>query len=145
MAKEKAVLKIESFTDDFLVLSTTSAGVKTLIRNIVDMCKEKYSGYVKVTLEPPRPSRTLPQNAKWWAMCTEYGNFLGMTKDEVSEGIKCLAMDEGLWEGSETPFSKTGRKEPISTADADTAQMAVLIDVLYREAAEHGFTFEEDL
>ena len=51
-------------------------------------------------------------------------------------GVKQRAVDEGLWEGVPVPFSKTGMKIPQSTTTADTAQMAVLIEVLYRVASE---------
>jgi hypothetical protein len=63
------------------------------------------------------------EKKKWWAMCTELGNYLGMTKDDVSMGIKYRAVDEGLWKAQEVPFSKTGRRMPASTAESDTRQM----------------------
>jgi hypothetical protein len=61
----------------------------------------------------------------------------------IRQRIKQRAVDEGLWEGVDVPFTKTGAKMPRSTTTVDTAQMAVLIDVLYRVAAEYEIELEE--
>lgn len=143
MKRDTAILKIESFTEGFLVLSVQDEGVKALVKAVTDKCREKYGGYMRVSMSPPYKPRTLEQNDKWWAMCTEYGRFRGMSKDDVALGVKYRAMDEGLWEYDEVPFSKTKERIPKSTTEADTAQMSVLIDVLYRIAAEDGYTFED--
>lgn len=143
MEKCKAILKIESYSskDGMLILSVSDIGVKSMLKGIVDLCGKKHGGYIKAELSPPYPGRTVPQNSKWWAMCTEYGNYCGMTKDEVAIGVKCRAMEEGLWESEKVPFSKTGIMKPVSTAESDTRQMSVLIDVLCRIAAEDGYVF----
>ena len=145
MEKNKAILKIESYSskDGMLLLSVSDYGVRAMLSNFVQFLKEKYNGYIKLEMSVPYQQRTIPMNSKWWAMCTEYANYLGSTKEEVAKGVKYRAMDEGLWESSDVLFSNTGRKEPISTADADTKQMSVLIDVLYRIASEDGFVFSE--
>lgn len=139
-------MKIESFSvkDGMLLLSVDDMGARTLIKGVVDNCEESCSGYIRLDMDKPRKDRSLEQNARWWAMCTEYGKHCGMTKDDVAMGVKYRAMDEGLWEAEEVPFSKTKERIPKSTAEADTAQMSVLIDVLYRISAEDGYTFEED-
>lgn len=144
MEKKKAILKIKYFstTDGMLLLSAQDAGVRTMLKGLTDLCNTKYSGYMKIEASPPYKPRSLPENAKWWAMCTEYGNYCGMSKDDVAMGVKYRAMDEGLWESQEVPFSN-GVRIPVSTTRADTKQMAVLIDVLYRIAAEDGYTFDE--
>lgn len=138
MEKKKAIMKIESYSnkDGILVLSVSDFGIRTMLKGLVEWCQQKYGSYIKLEMSPPYRKRTLSQNDKWWALCTEVGNALGMTKDEVAIGIKQRAADEGLWECVDVPFSKTGAKMPKSTTTADTAQMAVLIEVLYRVAAE---------
>ena len=145
MEKKKAILKIESYSakDGMLLLSVHDNGVKTMIKNLTDLCKEKYSSYIKVDMSPPYKQRTLDQNALWWQLCTDYAFYLGSNKDEVAEGVKYRAMEEGLWESVEVPFSKTGARVPKSTADADTKEMSILIDVLYRVAAEDGYSFDD--
>lgn len=145
MEKKKAIVKIESFSskDGLLLLSARDYGIRAMLGDFIGFLMKKHNGYVKLEMSAPYPQRTLLENAKWWAMCTELGNYLGMTKDDVSIGIKYRAVDEGLWEAQDVPFSKTGRRMPASTAESDTRQMAVLIEVLYRVAAEYGYEFSE--
>ena len=144
MDKKKAVMKIESFShkDGTLLLSVSDYGVRAMLKGLVEICEKKYGSYIKLDISPPYRQRTLPENAKWWAMCTEYGNYCGMSKDDVAMGVKYRAMEEGLWEAERVPFSKSGTMRPVSTTESDTKQMAVLIDVLYRIAAEDGYVFE---
>ena len=142
MQKTKVIMKIENYKDGRLNLSVDDWGLKVVIKGLSDLCFQKYGGYIKLEMSPPYRPRTLAENNKWWAMCTEYGNYLGMTKDEVALGVKYRAMEEGLWEGEKVPFSKNGEMRPVSTMTSDTQQMAVLIDVLYRIAAEDGYVFE---
>jgi hypothetical protein len=146
MDKAKLVMKIESYSskDGMMLLSVNDYAVRAMLKGLVDLCDKKYSSYVKLEMSPPYRKRTLSQNDRWWAMCTDFGCFLGMSKDEVALGVKYRAMEEGLWKGEDMPFSKKGTKKPVSTTTADTKEMSVLIDVLYRIAAESGYTFEEE-
>ena len=145
MEKKKAILKIESYStkDGTLLLSVSDFGVRTMLKDLIELCQQKYGAYIQLELSPPYRKRTLPQNSRYWAKCTEYGLYCGMTKDEVSEGVKFRAMEEGLWRGKKVPFSKTGAKIPDSSATADTREMAILDEVLNRIAAEDGYVFEE--
>lgn len=145
MERTKAVMKIESYIqkEGMLLLSVNDYGVRSAIKNLSDLCEKKHGGYVKLEMSPPYRKRTIKENDKWWAMCTEYGRHLGMSKDDVAIGVKYRAMDEGLWESEEVPFSRSGQKRPVSTTKADTVQMSVLIDVLYRIAAEDGYEFSD--
>ena len=135
-------MKIESFSmkDGMLLLSIDNAGAKVVIKNLIDTCKNKYGGYIKTEFSPPYRDRSLPQNNLYWLRCTELANYYGMTKEDVSMGIKWRACDEGLWELVDIPFTK--RKEPKSTAVANVQQMAVLMEVQERIASESGFIFE---
>lgn len=145
MEKKKAVMKIESYSnkDGTLILSVSDLGIRTMLKGLVEWCQQKYGSYIKLEMSPPYRSRTLPENAKYWAMCTEYGNYCGMTKEEVSFGVKYRAMEEGLWRGKPVPFTNNGLMMPDSSATADTKEMSVLIDVLYRIAAEDGYEFKD--
>lgn len=145
MEKTKVIMKIESYVHNkgMLLLSAYDYGVRSALKSLVDLCEKKYASYIKLEITPPYRKRTIKENDKWWAMCTEYGNHCGMSKDDVAIGVKYRAMDEGLWEGENMPFSKSGTKRPVSTTKADTKQMSVLIDVLYRIAAEDGYEFSE--
>ena len=146
MEKTKAIMKIESFShkDGTLLLSVSDPYVRTLIKGLVDFCEKEKGGFIKLEMTPPYSQRSLDQNARYWARCTEFGLFTGNTKDEVSVGVKNRALEMGLWRGVDVPFSKTGKKVPDSTASADTAEMAVLDKVLDLIASEYGYIWEED-
>ena len=143
--KSKMILKIESYShkEGMLILSVKDFGLRAVLKNLVDFCHEKKGDWIRCEFSPPYQQRTLSMNNRWWAMCTDYGNYCGMTKDEVAEGVKWQACDEGLWELVDVPFSKSGRKEPKSTSESDTEEMGVLIEVLKRIASEDGFIFED--
>ena len=141
MEKKKAIMKIESFShqDGTLLLSVSDFGVRTMLKDLVGFCEQKYGGYVKLEMSPPYRQRTLPENNLYWARCTEFGKFCGMTKDEVSYGVKVRAMEMGLWRGKDVPFSKTGEKIPDSSATADTQEFSNLLNVLDLIASEYGY------
>lgn len=145
MEKKKAILRVESYShkDGILVLSVSDYGVRAMLKELVEDLKQKYGGYIKLEMSAPYRNRTLLQNNRYWAKCTEFGNFCGMSKNEVSEGVKNRAMEEGLWRGKEVPFSKTGKMIPDSSATADTKEMSILDSVLDRIAAEYGYIFDE--
>lgn len=140
----KIIARIESYShkDGLLLLSIDNAGAKVVTKDLVDICNKNCNGYIKLKMSKPYRDRTLAENNRWWAMCTEYANYCGSTKDEVAMGVKWRACDEGLWELVDVPFSKTGRKEPKSTSDADVQEMSILMEVLERIASEDGYSFE---
>ena len=140
--KYKAIGRINSYNNGHLYLVFFDSAVKACVNGIIKTCQEKHGGYVKIEIQPPYKQRTLPQNSLFWVRCTEYANYTGSTKEEVAMGVKWRACDEGLWELVDVPFSKTGRKEPKSTIEADTKEMAILMDVLERIASEDGYVFE---
>lgn len=141
--KTKLIAKIADFNfkDGLLTISVQDLGFKVVIKDLVNKCREKKGGYIKCELGEPYKQRTLPMNARWWAMCTDYANYLGSTKEEVAEGIKWRAVDEGLWETEKIPC--TNRVKPKSTAYSDTQELSILFSVLERVASEDGFLFDE--
>lgn len=145
MEKQKAIMKIESFShkDGTLLLSVSDWGVKAMLKGLVEFLEKNYSSYIKLELSAPYPQRTLPQNSRYWAKCTEYGKYCGMSKELVSIGVKNRAMEEGLWHGKPVPFSKNGAMMPDSSAIADTKEMMILDEVLNRIASEDGYVFED--
>ena len=144
MEKKKVIMKIENFShkDGTLLLSTSYYETRAALKGVVDLCESKYSGFVRLEISPPYKPRTSSENRKYWAMCTEYANYLGSTREEVSMGVKYRAMEEGNWRGKEIPFSN-GVHIPDSSATADTKEMAMLIETLYRIAAEDGYVFKD--
>lgn len=143
MEKTNIIMKIESYSNGMLLLSVSDYGIQSRIKSLVELCDKKHGSFIKLEMSPPYKKRSLNENSKWWSMCTEFGNYCGMTKDDVAMGVKYRAMEEGLWQGENMPFSKSGTKRPVSTTKANTVEMATLIDVLYRIAAEDGYLFNE--
>ncbi len=145
MEKKKVILRLRSFStkDGLLLLESYDCGVRTVIKDLTDLCTAKYGGYIQLEMSPPYKKRTKNMNDKWWAMCTEFGNYCGMSKDDVAMGVKYRAMEEGLWASETMPFSKNGIKRPVSTTKANTVEMSTLIEVLYRIASEDGYIFKE--
>lgn len=145
MEKKKAIMRIESFShkDGVLVLSINEYSVRAMLKDLVVLCQTKYSSYIKLEMSCPYRQRTLPENNMYWAKCTEFGKFCGMTKDEVSYGVKVRAMEMGLWRGKEVPFSKNGEKIPDSSATADTQEFNQLLFVLDLIAAEYGYEWKD--
>ena len=142
METKKAILKIESYGTDGVFLSLPDEWIKDFLAPLFEYCNEKKSGYVQVEFSAPGKKRTIAQNSKWWALCTEYAKYIGSTREEVALGVKYRAMEEGLWKGKPIPFTN-GMREPMSTTKASTEQMSILIEVLYRIAAEDGYVFSE--
>ena len=147
MEKKKAIMKIESFShkDGTLLLSVGDWGVRAMLQGLVELCEQKHGGYIKLEMSCPYKQRTLPENNMYWAKCTEFALFCGSTKEEVSYGVKERAMEMGLWQGKDVPFSKTGAKIPDSSATADTQEFATLLNVLDLIASEYGYVWKEDI
>lgn len=112
------------------------------IREIIKLCEEKCGGYVSVEMRRPYKPKTVKENSKYWAMCNEFGLFMGMTKEEVSDGIKERAVAERGYPTEENPLSK--KIIPLSIRKATTVQQSILIDELYFVASENGYVFDED-
>lgn len=143
MEKKKAVLKIESFTEGFLVLSAPGE-VKAMLRGLVDLCKEKYGGYVRCDMSPPYKPRTTgkgSQNSKIWACIQQIAEATGNDLQDVEDYIKERAMKRGY------PYSMnqlTGRPRPLSMTLIDTKEASILIDELHQLAAELGINLVEE-
>lgn len=67
-------MKIESYVHNkgMLLLSAYDYGVRSALKSLVDLCEKKYASYIKLEITPPYRKRTIKENDKWWAMCTEY-------------------------------------------------------------------------
>lgn len=110
------------------------------LARVLRACKEKNNDYVTVTVATPRKPRTLKENNKYWAMVQELAVFTGGDMDDVSRGIKCRAIARG-YPYAIDPISQ--RPEPVSSADTDTAEMALLIETAYEVGADLHYIFRE--
>lgn len=117
------------------IIPLDTEGLETLAKQ----CVEKYSGFVSVTLSKPYKSKTQKENSKYWVLCTELGRELGMSKEEVSEGVKERAIERGY------PFTVnkiTGSYIPKSIREDNTKEQAILIETVYQVASEMGVYLE---
>lgn len=130
----KRILKIENQSGRYVIPLED----KTL-RSIAESCIEKYSGYVSVTITRPYKPKTQKENSKYWVLCTELGRELGMSKEEVSEGIKERAIERGY---PYTVNKITGYMVPQSIREDNTKEQAILIDTVLQVASEFGIYLE---
>ena len=137
----KEIIKLNE--DFYCAVLSVSKVKKNLFIELMKKCKEKHNGYIELNLDVPKKPRSLTQNAKYWAMCTEFGLAMGgMTKEEVHEGVKDRACNERGYPTDINLISK--RIKPKSSAKASTIEFNILIEMLYQIAAESGYVFKED-
>ena len=145
MEKQKAILKIESFSnkEGFLVLYAQDYGVRAMLQGLVDLCKTKYSGFIRLEMSPPYRARTtgeLSQNNKIWAMITAIAQQTGNELSDVESAVKERAIKRGY------PYHLnkiTGKPEPASMRTITTVEASYLIDELYAIASEYDVNIEE--
>lgn len=145
MEKKKAILKIESYStkDGTLLLSVSDFGVRAMLKGLVELCANKYGGYVKIEASPPYKPRTTQvggQNRKIWGMihqiCKETGNDI----EDVEDYIKQRATRRGY------PVHEnklTGEIKPVSMATINTVEASYLIEELYQLASEMEIKLDE--
>ena len=145
MEKRKAVMRIESFShkDGMLVLSVSDYAVRACVKGLVDLCEDKYGGYVRLDMSPPYRPRSTGQNSQnnlIWRLITIIANETGNELEDVEAAVKERALRRGY------PFRQnriTGRPVPASMASINTVEAGYLIDELHQLAAELGIALEE--
>ena len=144
MEKKSAILRIKRFDykDGFLLLSAEDYSVRAMLKDLVDVCNLKYSGFVKVDLTAPHKSRTTgpqSQNNLIWKLITEISKETGNDLHDVEEAAKERAIRRGY------PYHQnkiTGQIKPVSMTEISTVEAGYLIDELYQIAAEYGVNVE---
>ena len=138
----KCVLKVDKKILEQLVNLT---GVKKeIFQNVLTKCEEKHNGYILLSIGTPKKSRSLSQNNKYWALCTEFGIAMGgLSAEEVHTGVKDRAVAERGYPTEINPISHYSK--PLSSAKASVEDFNILIDVLYQIAAEEGYIFKNDI
>lgn len=142
--KSKVVMKIEGFSyqDGTVLLSTNDYGARVVIKDMVDRCEQKYSGFMRLEISPPYKPRTTgkeSQNNLIWKLITEIAKQTGNEIQDVEEAVKERACKRGY------PYRVnkiTGRAKPKSMTEIDTVEASYLIDELYQVCAEYGVDVE---
>jgi hypothetical protein len=128
-----------------LFLHYPTKAVKAEIEHLYQGAKEKYNGYMTITLDKPYKSRTTgegSQNNLFWKLVEYISNENGEEPKIVERDLKVKAIAKGY------PYhvSKiTGQPEPESMTIINTVEMSYLIDTAYEVCAFLGIVLEPDL
>ena len=123
--------------------------MKAVVRNKFDLLKFVDSLTAKlgdnlgdkpitIIAQPFKRLRTLPQNARFHAMCAERAEHCGYTPTEIKDYIK-----------AEHGFRKTIeiggviKDIPMGTSEMNVEQLSFLIEELYRIGSEVGCVYQE--
>lgn len=109
---------------------------------IINLCKEKYGDYVKLTFSPPYKPRTTgerSQNHKLNGMIMQICQATGNGYDAVKTAVKMMAVEQMGY-----PYEVfRGRITPKGERNCDTSECAKLIEAAYIIGAEYGIIFKE--
>ena len=146
MEKKKVIMKIESFShkDGTLLLSTSYWSIRASLKDLVELCDNKYGGFVRLELSPPYRARTTganSQNNKFWLLATKIANYTGDDIKNVENDLKIKAISKGY------PYhiSKiTGQPIGESMTKVNTVEMSYLIETAIEVCAFLGIDPEEE-
>lgn len=128
-----------------LFLKYPSLSVKSELLHLWEGVKDKYNGFMTLTLDKPYKSRTTgegSQNNLFWKLVQIICNEIGEDPKEIEREIKLKAIGKGY------PYhiSKvTGEPIPESMTKINTVEMSYLIDTAYEVIAFLGIRLEPDL
>lgn len=143
MTKTKVILRIKDFTDGNLILNASDLGVRAALKNITELCNERYGGYIKLEMTPPYKPRSTgkgSQNSKIWACIQQIAQETGNDIDDVEDYIKMKAVARGY------PYKVSklsGQVKPSSMRDINTSEASLLIEELQKLASELGIVLED--
>lgn len=130
-------------TEKGLLLHYPSLSIKNELLHLYEGVKQKYNGYMTLTLDKPYKSRTTgegSQNNKFYALVTEICKETGNEIEDVKDAIKERAIKRGY------PYSInkiTGTIRPYSTTKVNTVEMSYLIDEAIQVCAEYGIVIRD--
>jgi len=141
-------MKIVCYTEpkeNGLLLHYPSQSVKAELLHLWQGAKEKYNGYLTLTLDKPYKARTTgkgSQNNLIWELIQIICDETGEEPKEIERELKIKAIAKGY------PYhiSKlTGQPAPESMTKINTVEMSYLIDTAYEVIAFLGIVLEPDL
>ena len=125
-----------------LFLHYPSKAVKAEIEHLYQGVKDKYNGYMTVTLDKPYKSRSNEQNRMFWGIVQQIATETGNDLDDIEEAVKERALKRGY---PATANKLTGRPKPLSMTKVNTVEMSYLIDTAYEVCAFLGIVLEPEL
>ena len=132
-------------TEKGMLLYYPSQSVKAELLHLWKGAKEKYNGYLTLTLDKPYKSRTTgkgSQNNLIWKLIEIISNETGEEPKITERDLKIKAIAKGY------PYhvSKiTGEPEPESMTKINTVEMSYLIDTAYEVCAFLGIVLSSEL
>ena len=132
-------------TEEGLFLRYPTKAVKSEILHLYEGVKEKYNGYMTVTIDKPYKSRTTGKNSQnnlFWKLVQLIGDENGETADEIERALKKKAITKGY------PYhieEISGEVEPESTTKVNTVEMGYLIDTAYEVCVFLNIRLEPEL
>jgi hypothetical protein len=128
-----------------LFLKYPSLSVKSELLHLWEGVKDKYNGFMTLTLDKPYKSRTTgegSQNNLFWKLVQIICNTNGEEPKETERQLKEKAIAKGY------PYhisTITGKPVPESMTKINTVEMSYLIDTAYEIIAFLGIRLEPDL
>ena len=132
-------------TEKGLLLHYPSASVKAELLHLYEGVKQKYNGYMTLTLDKPYKSRTTgegSQNNLFWKLVQIICNESGEEPKETERQLKEKAIAKGY------PYhisTITGKPVPESMTKINTVEMSYLIDTAFETCAFLGIVLEPEL
>ena len=118
-----------------LFLHYPTKAVKAEIEHLYQGAKEKYNGYMTITLDKPYKSRSNEQNRMFWGIVQQIATETGNDLDDIEEAVKERALKRGY---PATANKLTGRPKPLSMTKVNTVEMGYLLDEVMQLCAELG-------
>ncbi len=145
MEKKKVIMKIENFShkDGMLLLSTSYYEIRAVLKDIIELCEKKYSGFIRLEISPPYRARTTEvggQNRHIWGHIQQIAQETGNDIVDVEDYIKQRATRRG-YPVHENKMN--GEIKPVSMKGIDTVEANYLIDELHQLAAELNIILDE--
>lgn len=136
------VLKLADVSGVVAFIPPDDEAMRAAIKNELQKCRQKFGGYVMLTMQPPYKRRTTGSksqnhhlNGHIMQICSETGASYSSVKDEV----KRLAVENMGY-----PYEEfNGRLHPIGESASDTASCAKLIEAAHVLAADLGIILRE--
>ena len=132
-----------------IIIKATEKGIripdeyKTTFDQIIEYCKEKRGGYLRLIVSPPFKHRSTgekSQNHHINGHCQQIANETG----EDFDNIKMHAKRTAIKRGYPTRTDIFGEVFPLSETEIDVEQAGYLIESLHEIAAFLGIELQED-
>ena len=127
-------------TEKGLLLHYPSASVKAELLHLYEGVKQKYNGYMTLTLDKPYKSRSNEQNRMFWGIVQQIATETGNDLDDLEEAVKERALKRGY---PATANKLTGRPKPLSMTKVNTVEMGYLLEEVQQLASELGIVIKE--